>query len=170
MKKVLLLFVLLTALAFQSEAQRKPMESSLLVGYQKYFPVYPLGMFQLGYTGFFEHEGLTHFTRRTRFTANAMFNPMRSMYGLQVGGSYSYLFAAGFNFNLMREFPLVERTWLGNLNPFVGLDFWFFSFHVGYNVQIELNPPLAAPPPSVGRLNFTLNAYIPLRRNKSMYR
>lgn len=170
MKKVLLLLLLCAGTVFHSHAQRKPMESSLLIGYQKYFPVYPLGMFQLGYTGFFEHESLTHFTRRSRFTANTMINPIRNMYGIQVGGSYSYLFAAGFNFNLIREFPLVERTWQGNLNPFVGLDFWFFSFHVGYNIQLELNPPLASPPPPIGRLNFTLNLYIPLKRNKGMYR
>lgn len=170
MKKTILLICFFISLVQFSNAQRKPMESGLLIGYQKYFPVYPLGMFQVGYTGFFEHEGLTHFTRRTRFTANAMFNPMRKLYGLQVGGSYSYLFAAGFNLNVIRQVPLVERTWQANLNPFVGLDFWVFSFHVGYNFQIELNPPLAAPPPPMGRLNFTLNAYFPINRNKRMYR
>ena len=169
MKKVIL-FIFLLGTAWQLHAQRKPMESSLLIGYKKYFADAPLGMVQLGYTGFFEHEGLDHFTRRSRFMANALFNPMRKFYGMQIGASYSYLFAGGFTINVIRQVPLVERTWQANLNPFVGLDFWFCSFHIGYNLQVELHPPLTPPPPAIGRLNYTLNIYWPLKRNKGMYR
>ncbi|MBI1183537.1 hypothetical protein GC194_04665 [bacterium] len=172
MKKYLTLVLLYFALAQVGLAQRKPMESSLLLGYQKYFgnALSNTGFLNLGYTAFFEHESMYHYTRRSRFAASALLNPFSNLYGLQIGGSFSYVIAAGFNANVIRQVPLVERTWQANLNPFVGLDFWFMSFHVGYNFQAELHPPLSPAPPAISRLNYTLNIYWPLKRNKKMYR
>jgi len=99
-----------------------------------------------------------------------LLNPTAHLYGLQVGGSYSYVAAIGFNANVIREFPLKDGSWKLNLNPFVGLDFWFMSFHIGYNLQAELQSPFTPPGPPLGKLNYTFNIYWPLKRNKRMYR
>lgn len=166
----LLFSTLLSLIVFQGIAQRKPMEPSLLVGYQRYFQDSTMGFLNIGYSGFFEHESLYHFTKRSRFSASALVNPWTNVYGLQVGGSYSYVATGGVNMNIMRQVPLSDRLWRINVNPFVGIDIWFLSFHIGYNLQIELQPPLAPEPPPLGKLNYTVNAYLPLKRNKRMYR
>ncbi|MFY0675396.1 MAG: hypothetical protein JXQ87_18515 [Bacteroidia bacterium] len=185
MKKALFL-LLAFSFAANVYAQRKPMEPSLIVGYQRFMKgtsnitdslgnevtinVASAGFFNIGYSGFFELESNYAFTRRARFNASALLNPVRSQYGLQVGGSYSYVLAGGFKANIIREFPLVERTWMVNLTPQIGLDIWFMSFMMGYNLQLELSPFNAPPPPPLGRLTYELNIYWPLKRNKRMYR
>jgi hypothetical protein len=185
MKKVL--FLLLAFLAAANiYAQRKPMEPSLILGYQRYFkgtstitdsfgnevpfPVPYAGFLNIGYSGFFELESNYAFTRRARFNASALINPFRNMYGLQMGGSYSYVLAGGFKANVIRQIPFMERTWMVNLTPQIGLDIWFMSFMMGYNLQLELSPYNAPPPPPLGRITYELNIYWPLKRNKRMYR
>ena len=170
MMRKLAFTIFLGLLVFHSTAQRKPMESALLIGYQRYFNDSSMGFLNLGYSGFFEHESLYHFTKRSRFNASALINPFTNVYSLQVGGSYSYVATGGVNMNLMRQLPLGDRLWRINVNPFVGIDIWVFSFHIGYNLQIELQYPGAPDPPPLGKLNYSLNAYWPLKRNKNMYR
>ena len=183
MKKVLFLLLAFSAAA-NLYAQRKPMEPSLILGYQRYMKgtstitdslgnevainVPFTGFLNIGYTGFFEFESNYAFTKQARFNASALLNPVKSQYGLQVGGSYSYVLAGGFKANVIREFPLAERTWMANLTPQVGIDIWFMSFMMGYNMQLELSP-FNAPPP-LGRFTYELNIYWPLKRNKIMYR
>lgn len=168
--KKLLVCILFGILAINGMAQRKPMESSLLVGYQRYFLDSSMGFLNIGYTGFFEHESLYHFTKRSRFNASALINPFTNTYGLQVGGSYSYVATGGVNMNVLRTVPLSDRLWRVNINPFVGIDIWFLSFHIGYNLQLELQPPLTPEPPPLSKFSYTINAYWPLKRNKQMYR
>lgn len=168
MRKSLLAFLFLLV-GLQGFSQRKPMESSLLLGYQRYFIGVPLGFGNIGYTAFFENESLYRFTTRSRFSSNLLFNPKVSLYGLNVSASYSYVLAGGLNMTMIRQFPIVQ-SWRLMINPFVGLDFWFVSLHVGYNLQVELHPPLSPPPPPIARLNYTLNFYIPIKKNKRMYR
>ncbi|MBI3141276.1 MAG: hypothetical protein HYZ16_00460 [Bacteroidetes bacterium] len=153
-------------------AQKPPGEPSLLLGYQRYFRdvLGPVGFANLGYTRFFEHGSLYRFNRYSRFAASALINPVRSLYGLQISGSYSYIITGGVHVNVIRQVPFIVRTWQGNIEPFLGIDIWFLSFHIGYNLQVELHPPLTPPPPAIGRISYTLNAYWPLKRNKSMYR
>ena len=165
MKKLLLFSCLALLLTSALYGQRKEMESGLLLGYERY----TFGFVNVGYSALFEHESLYRFTRRSRFAASALFNPGRSLYGLQVGGSYSYLFSAGMHLNIIKNIPL-WRSWQVNINPRVGLDFWWASLEVGYNFQVELQPPLTPPAPPLGRFNLTANIYWPLKRNKRMYR
>lgn len=171
MKKILLFCIILGA-ALPAMSQKVTNESSLLLGYQRYFKdtMSSLGMINVGYTLFSEHESLYRFTRRSRFTASALLNPGKKQYGLQVSGSYSYLLAVGFSANVTREIPFVEKNWALRLSPFVGLDFWFLSFHIGYNLTSYAFPALAEPVLTTKPWNYTLNAYIPLKRNKNMYR
>ena len=165
MKKAFLSLCFVLSLVHFTDAQRKEMESGLLIGYERY----TFGFANIGYSAIFEHESLYRFTRRSRFAASTLFNPTRSLYGLQIGGSYSYLFSAGMHINIIKNIPL-WRSWMVNINPRVGLDFWWASLEVGYNFQVELQPPLTPPSPPLGRFNFTANIYWPLKRNKRMYR
>lgn len=185
MHKILLTFII-SFFAAECFAQRLPMEPSLIVGYQHFFKgnmeltdtlgnpytvdVAPRGFLNLGYSAFFEKESNYAFTRRVRFNASALLNPFQKQYGLQLGGSYSYVIAGGFNVNVIRQIPLVERTWMINLTPQVGIDIWFMSFMIGYNLQAYLQPFNAPPPPPLSKWTYTLNAYWPLKRNKKMYR
>lgn len=169
MKKSSLLIGILLLCCLGVSAQRMAREPSLLIGYQRYFPGEPLGFGELGYSLFFEDENIHRLTRRARFSANALLNPNANLYGLQIGGSYSYVVAAGMNLATVRNFP-ITRSWRLMVNPFVGLDIWFFTFHIGYNLQLELDAPTAPPPPPLGRVNYSLKVYIPLVKNKQMYR
>ena len=145
------------------------MESSLLLGYERYFLGVPAGFGRIGYTAFFESESLYRFTRRARFFASAMVNTKRALYGFEFGGSYSYVVTGGVKMAMVRNLPLTQ-TWRFLVNPFIGIDIWFASLHIGYNLQAESKPRLALPPPAVGRLSYSINVYIPLRKNKEMYR
>lgn len=172
MKRLLLLTLLIIPLQKNAFAQFEmgvPMESALLIGYSHYFMNIPTHFVNLGYSGFFEHESLSANTRRSRFNANLLLAPWQSLYGIQVGGSYSYVGAIGAQVNMIRVMPFT-RSWRANISPFVGLDFWFASIQLGYNLQIELQPPLTPPPPPIGRLHLNINIYWPINRNKRMYR
>ncbi|MGB0429066.1 MAG: hypothetical protein ACPGLV_01240, partial [Bacteroidia bacterium] len=181
MKKVLFIAF---ALAFASQlyAQRKPMEPSLTIGYQRFMTGTTrftdslgekqtgvrvdafTGFLNLGYTGFYELESNYRFTHRARFNASALINPFKNMYGLQLGGTYSYVLAGGFKANMIRTLPLSDQLWMVNLTPQVGIDIWFMSFMMGYAFQINNAPPS----PQLSRLSYELNIYWPLKRNKRM--
>lgn len=146
-------------------AQKQPMESSLLIGYQKYVQ----GYLNVGYSAFFEQESMYGVTRRTRLNVSALANPAWSLYGLQFGVSHSYVFSGGMNVNIIRNIP-IWRSWVANFNPNIGIDIWFFSLQAGYNFNLSLQPELAPPPPPLGRWNLTANFYIPFKKNQRMYR